>query len=565
MAEIKKYLDTTALGALVDKIKAEDAKVLAAAQKYTDDAGKLYDGAGSAATAESNAKAYTDELANGQVKTNKEAIAVLNGEGEGSVKKAVADAKAIIDGDIDAVEAKADKNAEDIAAINNAETGILAQAKSHTDTEVGKVQGELDALEVVVQNIQENAYDDSEIRGILADKADKTQVAEDIAAAVKVETDARVEAISGVQAAANAAQTAADKAQEEVDALEQAHATDKAALEAKDAELQEAIDAEVERATGVEAGLEGRIETMEAFWEAAQADGTDSNVIDTLKEIQEYIVGDETGASEMAASIKQNADAIAAMDTAYKAADGTLQGNIDALTEVVNGKAAASDVETLTGRVDGIDESIEALEQADAGQVERIAALEAKFGEGEGSVEDLIADAVADGVADAVAQAEAKDAEILAQAKKYADDEDAKIEARVAELETASATHALKTEVEAVAGRVGTLETDMTQAKTDIDVVEALAAANEAAIKALQTASATHALQSDLDSAVARIAVNEGAIVTINESLATKADADDLEGAIERIAANEAGIAENKSAINSFTAITSDEVNALFA
>ena len=53
---------------------------------------------------------------------------------------------------------------------------------------------------------------------------------------------------------------------------------------------------------------------MEAFWKAAQADGTDSNVIDTLKEIQEYIASDESGASEMAASIKANTDAIALLN-----------------------------------------------------------------------------------------------------------------------------------------------------------------------------------------------------------------------------------------------------------
>lgn len=76
-----------------------------------------------------------------------------------------------------------------------------------------------------------------------------------------------------------------------------------------------AIEAEVTRATNAESGLEGRIETMEAFWKAAQKDGTDANVIDTLKEIQEYIAADESGASAMAASIKQNTDAITAINT----------------------------------------------------------------------------------------------------------------------------------------------------------------------------------------------------------------------------------------------------------
>ena len=62
------------------------------AKAYADGLATNYDAAGAAATAETNAKAYTDELANGAVKTNTEAIATLNGTGEGSVSKQVADA-----------------------------------------------------------------------------------------------------------------------------------------------------------------------------------------------------------------------------------------------------------------------------------------------------------------------------------------------------------------------------------------------------------------------------------------------------------------------------------------
>ncbi len=97
------------------------------------------------------AKGYTDTevaaLAEGAVADNAAAIEVLNGEGEGSVKKAVADAKAVIDADVDAVEAKADANAEAIAAINNETTGILAQAKKYADDEDAKIEERVGALE----------------------------------------------------------------------------------------------------------------------------------------------------------------------------------------------------------------------------------------------------------------------------------------------------------------------------------------------------------------------------------------------------------------------------------
>lgn len=72
-----------------------------------------------------------------------------------------------------------------------------------------------------------------------------------------------------------------------------------------------AIATEKSRAEGVERDHNQRLETMEAFWREAQRDDTEVNVIDTLKEIQDYIASDQTGASAMAASIKQNTDAIA--------------------------------------------------------------------------------------------------------------------------------------------------------------------------------------------------------------------------------------------------------------
>ena len=51
------------------------------------------------------------------------------------------------------LKAEVDKNTEAIAAINHAETGLLKQAKDHTDTEVAKVQGEVDALEKEVGDL----------------------------------------------------------------------------------------------------------------------------------------------------------------------------------------------------------------------------------------------------------------------------------------------------------------------------------------------------------------------------------------------------------------------------
>lgn len=81
--EIKKYLDHAGLTTYDGKIKKVitdgDASTLQSAKDYADGLADNYDAAGSATTAESNAKAYakdyTDALANGAVKNNTDAIA----------------------------------------------------------------------------------------------------------------------------------------------------------------------------------------------------------------------------------------------------------------------------------------------------------------------------------------------------------------------------------------------------------------------------------------------------------------------------------------------------------
>ena len=554
MAEIKKYLDTTALETLVGQIKSEDAKVLAAAKKYTDDAGALYDTAGAAATAETNAKAYTDELANGQVKTNKEAIATLNGDANtaGSVAKAIADAKTVIDGDIDAVEAKADKNAEDIAAINHETTGILAQAKGYTDTEVAKVQGEVDALEGVVEELSNyvgeipEGYTQETVIAYINKKAEETLAAasgnsSETAASVKgqldtykVENDARVAAV-----------------EEDVEGLSTAIDTEKQRAEGKEAELAASIKA-ISDDYLVEADkteLQGNIDTVAGAVERL-TNGVSAEEIDGVNDLIAYVNEHGATVTGLQNGIDANAQAIEGVAGRMT----TAEGKITALEQ------ASATHATQTA----LAEAVQALEGADSALSGRITTLENKF-TGEGSVEDMIADAKQEAIDAAASAADTKDEAVLAAAKKYADDEDALIEARVATLETASATHALAADLTALDGRVTTAEGEIDTLQTEMDAVEAKAAANETAISGLNTTVGTKAAQADLEAAVARVAQNETDISALKEASATHALTADLNAAVERIAANETAIAENKSAIGAFTAITSDEVNALFA
>ena len=478
MAEIKKYLDTTALGTLVDQIKAEDAKVLQAAKDYADGLDANYDSAGSAAGALAEAKAYTDQLANGAVKTNTEAIAKLNGDAntEGSVAKAVADSAATLQVSIEGVDAKADKNAEDITAINDGTNGILAQAKAYADAEDSKIEQEVADLAGLVGVIPEG-YEATTIAEYAKELADNV-------------------AANGYDDTALAAKV--DKNAEDISALQ----TKDGELVAKDEELAAAIAAVKE--------------DVDAFF--LDADMT-ASAKDTLKELQTYISEDETAASQMAASIKANSDAIGELET------------------------------------------------ADAAQDEKIAALEAKFGGEEGTIEDLIADAKQTAIDTAAGDATTKANAAESNAKAYTDTEVGKDRARLDALEADTHTHANKAELDLIATG-DKAKWDAAAAKAhehaNADELNKIADGDVAKWNAAEGNAKTYAdgLNTAMTTKVDGIDTRVG---TLESTIVDKADADDLEDAVERIAANETAIAANTSAINSFTAITPDEVNALFA
>ena len=136
--ENKEIIDTIT----TEKIAAWDGAETAA-KEYADGLAANYDAAGAAATAETNAKAYTDELANGAVKTNTEAIATLNGTGEGSVDKKVADAIAEVVANapenLDTLKEIADyisSNPEGVAELTNKVTGLEGKAHTHENKEI---------------------------------------------------------------------------------------------------------------------------------------------------------------------------------------------------------------------------------------------------------------------------------------------------------------------------------------------------------------------------------------------------------------------------------------------
>lgn len=385
------------------KIKADDeaavASAVATAKKYTDDSIALCDAAGAATTAETNAKSYADTqvkaLADGQVKTNKDAIAAIK---DGTTIDSFADVEAALDGkqaagdyatkseaqsyanakDTAIAEAKAagdaakevaDANAEAIDAINNADTGILAQAKKFASEEDAKVQGVVDTLAGkvgvvpdgqtvmgIIENIQENAYDDT----ALVEKIDGVDAK--VTTLVGDDTNKSVRTIANEELAK---QLIADGAAESLDTLAeiaawiQSHPDDAAAMNAAIEALQAKVDTgdktvsayvtdavnalkigDYAKAADLTA-LAGRVSTLETA-SATHALKTEVEAVsDALGEYEDAHAGDYTNA-QVDAKIKAVADDVAALNDTYASDEELAQAIENEVTRSNNAYAVKS-------------------------------------------------------------------------------------------------------------------------------------------------------------------------------------------------------------------------------
>lgn len=161
-------------------------------------------------------------------------------------------------------------------------------------------------------------------------------------------------------------------------------------------------------------------EEVDAFFLGADRDGAEQ-FKDTLRELQDYITSDETGAAAMAASIKQNTDNIA-----------TLQGAVATKAEQADLEAEVSAREALDARVAAVEGKAHehANEEVLAGiTAEKVAAWDVAETNAKTHADSQIAaevearnTAIATAKSEAIADAEAKDAEVLSGANAYTDE-----------------------------------------------------------------------------------------------------------------------------------------------
>ena len=382
MANTKKYVS-------LDKLSLYDEKI----KKFLADA----DG-----VALQSAKDYADSLAS-------------NYDAAGAANTALESAKAYADGKDAAIQA-AQKAADDAAAAAGVADGKAVAA-----------QGEVDALETYV--------------GTFTHDTAKTVVEYINSKTDGIATSGNLEAL-GTRVTAVEGDVATIKG----DYLK---GTDKTELEGKITAVQTAVDTEKGRAEGIEAGLESRLAAVEGdYLKTADktelqgnintvsaaverlTNGVSAEEVDGVNDLIQYVKDHGTEVTGMQEDISENASAIEGVAGRMT----TAEGKITAVEGAVATKVEQSVYE----------EKIAALEGADTGLGNRIAALEGKFGGADGSVEDMIADAKAEAIATAGTNADTKDEAVLAAAKKYADEEDAKIETRVDALEADTHTHSNK-------------------------------------------------------------------------------------------------------------------------
>lgn len=464
MAEMKKYMDTVALGALVDQIKAEDAKVKAYVDQHIEDAGKTYDVAGAAATVQGK---LDEEVTRAKTRENEIAVAAEAAQTDvDNLEKLVGTLPT-------------DTSATSVVDYINKKTEGIA-----TDTALAELQGKVTEAQ--------NAIDAIEADYLV--EADKTE----LATAISTEKS-RAESIEG-------------GLRVDVDAIK----GDYLKKADKDS-LQGGIDAVSGKVTtliGDDANKSVRTIANEELAKQLIAEGAKDSM-DTLAEIAAWIQAHPDDASAMNKAISDLETLVGALPEGVTAT--TIVGYIQ---EVVAAEKTRSEgIEAnLTGRIEALEESV---------------------GDG-GSVEDMISEAVG------AEKTRAEAAEQAAQAQADKGVADAAVALKAAQDASAHADE-LNT---AMAGRMSAVESakHTHNNKAELDLI---ASGDKNKWDTASAKAHEHSNKSVLDGITAE---NVELWSTVS-SKASQSAFDTLSGKVDA----------NTSSLNSFTAITSAEVEALFA
>lgn len=585
MANTKKYVSLDKLSLYDEKIKgvisAGDAAALQSAKDYADSLASNYDAAGSAASAQTAAKSYTDAEI---VKVNAELAGVKATAEKGVADAAVADGKAIAaQNAADAAQAAADAAQGEVDALetyvgefthNTAKTVVeYIDAKTTgiaSDDALTKLAGRVTAAEGAIDAIEADyltSEDYSALSDLIGAETDRAEGIEDglndrlavvegdyLKNADKTELQGNIDSVAGRVATI------------EGDYLKKA---DKTELEGKiDLKADKtALDAEVERAKGAEGELQNQINLI-------MNNPDTKDVIDSITEFTQYITDHGTIADGFRADIDKNKDDIAAEAKRAGEAESALDGRLDVLEAIDHEAYIGADATLKSELMDEINkkadtsaltEAVQALEGADSAMDKRLDDIEAVLGDGEGSVSDQIADAKQEAIAAAAEDATDKADAAEKNAKDYADGLNTDMDSRVAALEAVDHEHSNKALLDTYTQTEADLADAVAKkhAHENATVLDGITAAKVTAWDAAEGNAKTYAeglntaMTTKVDAIDGRVTVNEGAITTINTELAKKALQTDLTAVGDRVTAIETWHAN-------FVEVSEEEINGLF-
>ena len=380
-----------------------------------------------------------------------------------------------------AVDAKAEQNKADIAAINNAETGLLKQAKDYADEKIEEVngaaaelEGRVDALEAKDSqhdaSIKANA--DAIAQEILDREAAVKEVADDLAAEIlraeaaeKANADNIAQEILDRKAADEVIQNALDEEIARAKAAEKVNADAITKLNG-DATVEGSVDKKIADAiaevNGEADALEARVAAVEAKnteQDAAISAGDAKALEDAKAYADQQITALVNGAPDAMNTLQELAKAITDHQDVYDSYVNTVSAELAKKVDKVEGsrliteteaaayaaKAEVSDVEeALQDAKDYTDAAKTALNGDISNAVNRIAALETAVNDEESGLNKAVADIEADLVekqeAIEAAQNQAdKGVADAAAAKAAADTADDKAEAAQADIDALEA------------------------------------------------------------------------------------------------------------------------------
>lgn len=377
-AEIKKVADANA--AAIVKLNGADTVVGSVAN---------------AVLVEKNRALAAEQKAQQQADANKDAIAILNGDGEGSVDKKIADK---------------------IAEVNTS-TGNLASRVEANETAIGKSTDAKAADGSLYARIAQNVADIDAIEADYLKTADKTALQNAINTEKgRMDTflasanlkDGAIDTLKEIQDYITTHGAAADEMVKNIganktaiDAINNTETgilkTAKDYADAQDGTLHTAITGEI--ATAKSEAIADAASKDEALHTAIskEIDGDVKIVSDALAEEVKTARAAEKANKDAITKLNGNAQTEGSVDYKIAQSNKTAEGVTNALDSRIT--AAEGDIDTLQATVNKLDGAVDA----------------------EGSIKKQIADARADLVA--------ADAQVLKDAKQYASDEDAKINA----------------------------------------------------------------------------------------------------------------------------------------